>query len=254
MTVDELVAKVTEPYERKARLYPALLTLLPLLATIMLIHAPQSSSLNLTVTIAVSCGSLYLLTNLSREFGKRVEERLFREWGGKPSTQLLRYSDRTVDTVTKRRYHTFLAAKINHPFPNEEQERSDPSRADEVYQSGIRWLLNHTRPDESKKFDLLFRENVSYGFRRNALGLKPLGLIVSLGSLLWTLVATGVFFGTTPKFIDLAALSRIQAPAVSCLIVSAVMIIAWVLFFTKNSVRTAAFTYADMLLRTCDTL
>jgi len=38
------------------------------------------------------------------------------------------------------------------------------------------------------------------------------------------------------------------------LTVSAVMILAWLLFFTRASLRTAAFTYAEMLLRACDTL
>jgi hypothetical protein len=122
------------------------------------------------------------------------------------------------------------------------------------YQSGIRWLLNHTRPDDSKKFDLLFKENVSYGFRRNALGLKPLGLIISIGSLLWALVAADVLFDSTHKYIDIAALSRMPAPALSCLTLSAVMIGVWLSFFTRTSLRTAAFTYAEMLLRACETL
>jgi hypothetical protein len=254
MTFDDLVAKVTDPYERQARLYPALLALLPLLATLMLLCAHQAPSLSVVMTIAVSCGGLYLLTNLCREFGKRMEERLFRHWGGKPTTQLLRYRDTTIDAVTKRRYHSFLAAKINHPFPVEDQERHDPEAADEVYQSGIRWLLNHTRPDDSKKFDLLLKENISYGFRRNALGIKPFGLIISIVSLLWVLIATGVLFGSTRKFIDVGALFRMPASEVSCLTLSAAMVLIWVLFFTRASLRTAAFTYAEMLLRACDTL
>ena len=62
-----------------------------------------------------------------------------------------------------------------------------PEDADGIYQSGVRWLLNHTRPEDNKKFDLLFKENTAYGFRRNALGTKPLGLVFSFGSILWTL-------------------------------------------------------------------
>ena len=195
MTLDNLVAKVTDPYERQARLYPALLALLPLLATVVLLYAPQASSFSVALTIAVSCGGLYLLTNLCREFGKRLEEQLFQQWGGKPTTQLLRHRDKSIESVTKRRYHLFLATKINHTFPDEDQEKHNPDAADGIYQSGIRWLLNHTRPDDSKKFDLLFKENIAYGFRRNALGLKPLGLIISIVSLLWALVAADVLFG-----------------------------------------------------------
>jgi hypothetical protein len=254
MTLDDLVAKVTDAYERPARLYPALLALLPLLALIMLLYGPKATALTGAVTLAVSCGGLYLTTNFCRELGKRREEKLYREWGGKPTTQLLRHRDPNIEALTKRRYHTFLASKINSAFPTKDQEASNPATADEVYQSGVRWLLNHTRPEDNKKFDLIFKENVAYGFRRNALGVKPFGLIMAAGSLLWVLVVEGVIFSPNHRFVDIAAFSRMPEPATASLIVSAVMIIAWLLFFTKASARTAAFTYAEMLLRACDSL
>ena len=118
----------------------------------------------------------------------------------------------------------------------------------------LRWLLNHTRPEDGKKFDLLFKENVAYGFRRNALGVKPIGLIVSIASLLWVLATEGVFLSPGHRFIDLTALPRMPEAATASLIVSAVMLVAWMLFFTKSSARTAAFTYAETLLRGCDSL
>ncbi len=254
MTLDDLGAKVTDSYERQARLYPALLAFFPLLAMMILLYGPKASALASAVTIAVSCGGLYLMTNLCRELGKRLEQKLFREWGGKPTTQLLRHRDPTIEAVTKRRYHSFLAAKINEVFPDKDQEARDPAAADEVYQSGVRWLLNHARPDDSKKFDLLFKENVAYGFRRNALGMKLVGLILSIGSLLWTLAREDVLFNSARKSIDVEAFWRMPEAATASLVVSATMVVAWVFFFTKASVRTAAFTYAETLLRACDTL
>jgi hypothetical protein len=252
MTLDDLVAKVTDAYERPARLYPALLALLPLLALIMLMYGTKTTALTGAVTVVVSCGGLYLTTNLARETGKRLEEKLFVTWGGKPTTQLLRHRDKAIESVTKQRYHLFLASKINVTFPDKNQETSNPEAADDMYQSGVRWLLNHTRPDDSKNFDLIFKENVAYGFRRNALGLKPFGLAFSIGSLFWVLVTQGVFFSPGRPWVDLAALSRMSETATASLVVSAVMIAVWILFFTKTSARTAAFTYAETLLRACD--
>jgi hypothetical protein len=254
MTLDDVVAKVTDPYERPARLYPALLALLPLLALVMLLYGAKATALTGAVTIAVSCGGLYLTTNLCRESGKRLEENLYREWGGKPTTQLLRHRDNTIEGVTKRRYHAFLSSKIDVPFPDKDQEANNPAAADEVYQSGVRWLLNHTRPEDNKKFDLIFKENVAYGFRRNALGVKAFGLVISVGSFLWVLVVEGVFFRPNHRIIDATAFSRMPDPATASLIVSVVLIVSWLFFFTKYSVRTAAFTYAETLLRACDTL
>jgi hypothetical protein len=83
MTLDDIVAKVTDPYDRQARLYPALLCLLPLLALIALLYARNGSALTGVVTLAVSCGGLFLMTNICREVGERLEEKLFNEWGGK---------------------------------------------------------------------------------------------------------------------------------------------------------------------------
>ena len=254
MTLDDIVSKVTDPYERPARLYPALLALLPLFALIMLLYGPKATALTGAMTVAVSCGGLYLTTNLCRELGKRLEEKLYRKWGGKPTTQLLRHRDPTIEGVTKRRYHAFLAGKINVPFPDRDQEASDPVAADDSYQSGVRWLLNHTRPEDGKKFDLIFKENVAYGFRRNALGVKPFGLVVAVASLLWVSVIERVFLNSGHQFIDLVALARMPEPATASLVVSAAMMVVWLLFFTRSSARTAAFTYAETLLRACDSM
>jgi hypothetical protein len=254
MTLDDIVAKVTDPYDRQARLYPALLCLLPLLALVVLLYAPDVSALTGVVTLAVSCGGLFLMTNICREMGKRLEDRLYREWGGKPTTQLLRHRDGSIDSVTKRRYHAFLAAKINATFPDAEQEKSDPAKADETYQSGVRWLLDHTRPDDGKKFDLLFRENVTYGFRRNALGARPLGIAVAIGCLVLVLAKVHVFLSATGKILDWSMLRQLTPAAIACLGTSGLMLLVWLFFFTKSSLRTAAFTYAEMLLRTCDTM
>jgi hypothetical protein len=254
MTLDDVISKVTDPYERQARLYPALLALLPLLALVMLLFGPKLTALTGALSIAISCGGLYLTTNLCRELGKRLEGSLYQEWGGKPTTQLLRHRDKTIEAVTKRRYHSFLAAKINVVFPDKNQEATDPEAADEVYQSAVRWLLNHTRQDDGRKFDMIFKENVAYGFRRNALGMKPIGLIVSIGTLLWVLTLEGVFFSRGLRFIDLTALSQMPESATASLVVSSIMLVAWTLFFTKRSTRNAAFTYAETLLRACDSL
>jgi hypothetical protein len=253
MTLDDIVAKVTDPYDRQARLYPALLCLLPLLVLVALLYARDASALTGVVTIAVSCGGLFLITNICREMGKRLEDKLYREWGGKPTTQLLRHRDSVIDSVTKRRYHAFLAAKINAIFPDAEQEKSDPAKADEAYQSGARWLLDHTRP-EGGKFDLLFRDNVTYGFRRNALGAKPLGIVIAVACLLWALAKDHVFFGAGGKIVDWSVLGQLSPPAIASLAVSSVMLLVWVFFFTKTSLRTCAFSFAETLLRTCDTL
>ena len=155
----------------------------------------------------MSCGGLFLMTNICREMGKRLEDKLYRDWGGKPTTQLLRHRDGIIDSVTKRRYHAFLAAKINSTFPDAEQEkrRSGQSRRSIPVRSALASGSHPAR--DGKKFDLLFRDNVTYGFRRNALGARPLGIVIAIGCLLWVLTLEGVLFGASHRLIDITAVS-----------------------------------------------
>jgi hypothetical protein len=79
MTLDDIPVKVADPYDRQARLYPALLCLLPILALVAVLYAPNTSAITRVVTIAVSGGGLFLMKNICREIGKHLEGKLYRE-------------------------------------------------------------------------------------------------------------------------------------------------------------------------------
>ncbi|MFM9967446.1 MAG: hypothetical protein ACKVQK_03445 [Burkholderiales bacterium] len=253
MGLSEIVASVTDPYERKARLWPALLAGLPIFVLVALLYAPTGDTPEKIGMLVVSCGGLYLLANICREFGKRLEPRLFEEWGGKPSTQLLRHRNSGIESVTKRRYHEFLTAKIRTNFPTAAEETSNPVAADETYQSAVRWLLDHTR--DPTKFGLLLKENIEYGFRRNALGLKPVAIFLGVLVLAWIPFAHGQLLQSLGHTIlGIESTQSLSVNAVVVLVVALTMTLVWTFFFTPQRVRNAAFTYADVLLRACDCL
>lgn len=245
----DLVTKVADPYERQARLWPALLALLPLFVTVGATYGPRASVLANAMTMVIACGGLYVLAQISRDRGKVLEEKLFAEWGGKPTTQLLRHRDATIEAATKSRYHAFLSRKLGSAFPDAIQESHDPKAADDVYQSGVRWLLNHTRDPE--RFRLLFKENIGYGFRRNALGLKALTLSVAFACVFFVLVKYGV---VTASGWSAESFSKLSDEASVSAVVSLMLAGMWIFFVTRGAVRTAAFTYAETLLRACDVL
>jgi hypothetical protein len=252
MGLNELISKVTDPYERQARLWPALLTILPLIITIVALCSLKISIITNIVMLAASCGGIYLLTNTSREIGKRLELKLFKKWGGKPTTILLRHQDDTIESATKRRYHAFLSSKIKESFPNNEQEIANSKNADDLYQSAIRWLLNQTR--DTKQFSLLFQENITYGFRRNSLGLKPLGITISIGTLIGVLLSQDVISISKIQIFNNEAIKTLSGNAIISLVSTMLILIIWIFFFTTATIRTAAFTYAETLLRSCDIL
>lgn len=245
----DLFSKLTDTYERKARLYPAMLVLVPpvALAVCLLDISPRLDKG--LVGVLVTFGVLYLLTTIARELGKRREGGLFESWGGKPTTQVLRHRNPTFDPVTKARYHTFLGKHLGMNFPTEAEERQDPEAADNTYRAGGQWLLEKTR--DRKKFSLLFQENIAYGFRRNSLGLRPLGIATAFLSLLIVLIAVKAF---TLSGVDANALAGAAKSVWISLVISFVMLVIWIFFFTERTVKSAAFSYAEMLVQACDVL
>lgn len=235
---------VTDPYERAARLYPALLALLPMLVVIVTTSVFGKPMTTQLLALLGACGVAYLLANISRMLGKAQESRLFDAWGGTPTTQLLRHRNTLIDPHTKQRYHAFLARKIKTEFPTSEQEQTSPELADEVYRAGIKWLLGKTR--DKKRFALLLKENVSYGFHRNGFGLRWTGGMIGLFSVAWMGVACQAFDSQRQ-----VALSTEQIATIGILLA---ITSAWVAYFNETRVKQAAHAYADMLLRACDEL
>lgn len=96
-------------------------------------------------------------------------------------------------------------------------------------------------------------ENISYGFRRNSYALKNIGIVASIGTFLWVLISQQIL-AVDSKGGALLNFATASQAAVGSLAVSAVMMFVWLWFFNERSVRNAAFTYAESLLRACDKL
>lgn len=247
MSFSDACERLLDPYERKARLFPALLALSPALFAFVLIYGAAGSVFSGLMALAFSCGLLYFLSNVSRDLGKRKEDALFKKWGGKPSTQLLRHRDQTIDRITKERYHNALSHKIGRKMPTPEEELANPSSADDVYRSAVIWLLSQTR--DTKRFGLIFNENMAYGFQRNALGLKPAGIAISVLVIFFVAVKYKIL---TMHGIDILAARNASDVASISLGVATIMLLSWLFFFTESSLRRTANTYAEALLKSCD--
>jgi hypothetical protein len=200
------------------------------------------STVESAVAGLASCGVAFLLTQLARDAGKGREPSLIASWGGLPSVAILRHSDQRIDAITKARYHKKLATLVKGTkAPVASDERSEPDKADAVYSAWCAYLRSHTR--DTKKFALLFQENVNYGYRRNVLGLRPLGIAASAVSLLsccgWELFAvrTG---------------RNVQSDFVLAGIVALLFLLFWLFIVSPAWVRTAADAYAARLVETLE--
>lgn len=242
---------LSDPYDRPARLYPALLVFMPIPILIICLYGTENMAAASLLSIAGFCGAAFLLARTARNLGKRLQDSLFKKWGGAPTTQLLRHSSSHFDAHTKERYHGILSVGLGKSMPTAEQEQENPIAADELYTAATKWLIGQTR--DQKKFPLVFKENVAFGFHRNCFGLRWYGAWIGLGCLLIVLIHGDTISLSNPYLFP-SQLLHFTIPCLLALVVSMLMIIAWLAFLNEGAAKQAAFAYAERLVQGCDSL
>lgn len=232
-----------DPYERKARLVPGLLVVLPLLVPLVCVYGPRHPILTGVVGLLGGCGAMYALASIARGRGKRLEEALVMEWGGMPTTIALRHRDTSIlDSVSKRRYHDAIASKLGIAMPTADEEAADPARADDAYVGATKRLRELTRGDKG----LLLKENIAYGFHRNMLAMKPVGVVVCVMGLIYGLLIAQIIQFAPPAFVP----SNLADPGLAAaltLLISVALLATWLFYFDKDAVRRVSFAYAERL-------
>ncbi|HBZ82211.1 MULTISPECIES: hypothetical protein [unclassified Brevibacillus] len=231
-----------DPYERKARIYPALIILFPAFIATYCLFSDLRDLLSTVIGSVFFVGISYFLGKMSREIGKKKQEKLKMKWDGMPTLRFLRHRDETIDDYTKARYHKYLESHVpNLKLPTQQEELADPQKADLIYESAIKWLLNKTR--DTQKYSLLFSENISYGFARNFWSMKVWGIAINL------LVLTATIFLIDNRYsFDLT----IVPVEVWLSVTVTIIILIFTIFFREVNVHSKAKAYARTLLEVCD--
>lgn len=239
-----MLSSIFDEYSLNARVRPALLALLSLTAFLYLAFPKLYTTLAGSVSIFVFFGLVTAIAHYCRDAGRNVESKLFLAWGGKPTTILLRHRDAYLDPITKNRYHEFLTRNIDQwVAPCAEDELNNPQKADQAYDSAVRWLLEYTR--EQKRYPILFEENISYGFRRSCYGIKWLAVALTIMPIVGIAVD---FYIASKTVID------VGEPTIWLSMFLSVMLTCWWMFVVRESwVKEAATAYAIRLLAGCET-
>jgi hypothetical protein len=232
-----------DEYEWRARVLPGMLVISPVLSSFWG-WSPNISLWNTLGSLLAMLGGGALLARVVRSEGKRKEPELYRDYGSRlPTTTMLRHKDNTIDSTTKARYRKALESRIaNLSLPSAEDEEANPLKADELYDSAIKGLLESTR--DKKQYPLVFEENVNYGFARNLWAMKKTGLVFSVLAAVVNLVSGWFAFGTVIKSIPI----HLLAVEVYCI----VLIFVWIFHINPRFVRLAALSYSRALLAACD--
>ena len=236
---------LTDSYDRRARLYPMVLVLLPL-ALGAASWTPSGIEIpglvgGAVIVLAVST----FLTQLARDQGKRREKELFRRWGGRPSDRTLSFAAHVFAESTLQRWHrklTGLDESLSFP-ETAEAEKADLKKARAAYAAATDVLVARTR--DQSTFSLLFKENMNYGFRRNLWGMKPAGIATAA----FGMIAAGA------RCVTFAMNDQQQGVVpVAAGVLSVIMLVMWIWRVTPAWIRVAADGYAKHLVEACESL
>lgn len=238
------VFKFFDAYSIRARLFPAIIAAAPALAALTILISWSNFGLSNAIASLGILVLLFAIADFSRARGRAIEAKLYEKHNGIPSVTMFRRNDDTINSGSKDRYRTFLAEKLGVVAPSAEDERNDQLIADEFYsQCGV-WLRQSTR--NSKEFPLLFGENVTYGFRRNLLGVKTLALCLNV-----IVVAICVLILWRTSW-DVAG--QLGSKATVVLIVAAAHAAYMLIAVNHNTVWDASRAYARELILSCESL
>jgi hypothetical protein len=236
--------KFFDAYTIRARVFPAIIAAIPALAMVILLVSWTGLALSSGIATIGLLIILYMFSDFARSRGKKIEPRIYQLQGGKPSATMMRRADRSLDTDSKDRYRAFLASKLTRTAPTAAEEEQNQAVADAFYEQAGTWLRENTR--DTKKFSILFNENVSYGYRRNLLGLKWVALGLNLAVVA---ICAGLLWYNAPINIADAFTGRVLV----VLVVAAIHAVYILTVVNQHSVIAAARTYARQLILSTET-
>lgn len=245
------LAKLVDPYDLKARLFPGLLVLIPGVAFVMLTWGskhPVTASLS---SLLMFCGGPYALASIVRTWGQRAQAGLYADWGGQPTTLLLRHADQRIARPTKLQYHELIGLKLLIPMPSQVEEKSDPVEADRAYEAAVNALRPLT--NEKSKFPFVFKELVAYGFNRNAFGARWIGLATCSLAAVAALAKSGVLSIRAP-YMHFDSLETMPLSAGLVLLLSFVLAALWLFHLTSATVHQAGISYGLRLFEALRTI
>jgi hypothetical protein len=227
-----------DEYDRKARLRPALFAALPLTLLVAAFNSDGIVGWSGTLALLTQAGVGYFLAQFAGDLGKKKEAGLFRRFGGRPTEIALRHAGNDNPPLLAVRHAKLKKLFPELKIPSAAAEGKDPTVSHQAYEACVSMMRTRFRSQEP-----VFRELVNYGSRRNAWGLKWIGLGLStLGSL----VLAGELYGQAILHHKIATIQLIA------LCIEAGLVCVWTVAITAKWVMRAARLYSDRLMEALD--
>jgi hypothetical protein len=235
---------VSDPYTRRARLFPGITITLPVSILAVVLVTTKPAWWSGVVLVLGASGVSFLGAQLVRTAGKVKEQALWASWGGAPTTQVLRFAGASNRVAVQRRHDQLVQVFPDLSMPDESAESANPPLADQYYETAIGALIERTR--DAHRFPRVFDELCQYGFRRNLWGCRKIGLWISVLGL-----ATTVTLGA----LTLANVISVSLLGIGLSAVTDILLLIVLIFVVQEKwVRQAADAYAARLLGSLEIL
>jgi hypothetical protein len=179
-------------YYLKARLFPTILTVIPLLVFLNTIAATYYNDILKEVSIVLplisglglSAALLFLMVQVNRFVAKEVFQRFyFQDEIQMPTTNHLLWKDTFFDSSVKEKIRLKIQQKFNIEVLTVGEEELDELKSRKLIVTAVSQIRNCLRDNK-----LLLQHNIEYGFFRNFLGACLIAVLVSIVILLYGLI------------------------------------------------------------------
>jgi hypothetical protein len=174
-----------DAYEVRALLAVAIIVGLPaVLPVLTLVPADWLGRIGIgVISVFVLYGFGFCVAGL----GRRAERRLWRQWGGPPSSRFCRWSDDTWGKPLKERIHGTISRTFGLDLFQRRRERENPEGADHAIKDAFARVRSYLRQHDAN--GLWYSHNAEYGFARNLTGSALVGALFSVLACVVCLIA-----------------------------------------------------------------
>lgn len=229
-----------DEYDRKARLIPGFLVVLPAAVAVVALGIKSNAVIASIGGLLAAIGGPFMVVRAVRSRGLATQKRLFAEWGGAPTTQALRRSGDEWPSARRDAWREAIVRATRCNVATLAEEESDPIEADGKYETAVARLRVLT--EDNHKFPMVAYENRSFGYERNLLAVRNLGFAVSGLVLIGLGIAEGLMVAGD-KISNVSGVSL----AIGIAIVIAAAAFWWLIPNTERA-RLVANRYAERLL------
>ena len=134
-----------DAYDIRSRYQPGLLAVAPVAVAVIGFGLSEAAWVAALTGLALAVGLPFFLAGVVRSAGLRLQDRLYRSWGGPSTRRLLRHSGADASAADRSRWHTNLSKLSGVALPAAGEELNDPANADETYDSVTAVARGHPR-------------------------------------------------------------------------------------------------------------